>query len=66
LANVPALRVQLEVLAGVFVPVGAPDHRVAAALGRQRDGAEHEGPRALRGLDYRAGGLVNDLVVVCF
>jgi hypothetical protein len=28
------VRVQLEMLAGVFVPVGAPDHRVAAALGR--------------------------------
>src|ERR687895_412844 len=60
------VRVQLEVLAGVFVPVGTPDHRVATALGRQRDGAEHEGPRPLRRLDYRAGGLVYDLVVVCF
>src|SRR3712207_3725914 len=60
------VRVQLEVLAGVLVPVGTPDHRVAAALGRQRDGAEHEGPRPLRRLDYRAGSLVYDLVVVCF
>src|ERR671920_2007165 len=60
------VRVQLEVLAGVFVPVGTTDHRVAAALGRQRDGAEHEGPCSLRRLDYRAGSLVYDLVVVCF
>src|SRR5215208_7470854 len=42
------VRVQLEVLTGVFVPVRAPDHRVPAALGRQRDRAEHEGPRPLR------------------
>src|SRR5215218_8042312 len=62
----PLVRVQLEVLAGVFVPVGTPDHRVPAALGRQRDGAEHEGPRPLRRLDYRAGSLVYDLVVVGF
>src|SRR5918994_1347225 len=61
-----ARRGLLEVLAGVFVPVGTPDHRVPAALGRQRNGAEYEGPRPLRRLDYRAGSLVYDLVVVCF
>src|SRR5215212_5457169 len=60
------VRVQLEVLAGVLVPVGTPDHRVTAALGRERDGAEYEGPRPLRSLDYGAGGLVYDLVVVGF
>src|SRR5215212_1328247 len=60
------VRVQLEVFAGVLVLEGAPDHRVAAALGRKRDGAEYEGPRPLRRLDYRAGSLVYDLVVVSF
>src|ERR687893_1272635 len=60
------VRVQLEVLPRVLVLEGAPDHRVPAALGRQRDGAEYEGPRPLRRLDYRAGGLVYDLMVVSF
>src|SRR5215212_6776727 len=41
------VRVQLEVLARVFVLEGTTDHRVPAPLGRQRDGAKNEGPRPL-------------------
>src|SRR5215204_1958145 len=58
------VRVQLEVLPGVLVLEWTTDHRVPAALRRQRDGAENEGPRPLRRLDYRPRGLVYDLVVV--
>src|SRR3990170_3854438 len=58
------VRVQLEVLARVLVLEGTPDHRVPAALRRQRDGAENEGPCPLRRLDYRARRLVYDLVVI--
>src|ERR687891_2113312 len=47
----PLVRVQLEVLAGILVLEGAPDHRVHAPLRRQRDRAEHKGARALRRLD---------------
>src|SRR5918912_3167855 len=52
------VRVQLEVLAGVLVLEGAPDHRVHALLRRQRDGAEYESPGPLRRLDYGLGRLV--------
>src|SRR5215207_10289316 len=59
------VRVQLEVLAGILVLEWTTDHRVPAALRRQRDGAENESPCPLRRLDYRPRGLVYDLVVVC-
>src|ERR671917_1193650 len=58
------VRLQLEVLARVLVLEGTPDHRVPAALRRQRDGAEDEGPGPLRGVDYRPRRLVYDLVVI--
>src|ERR671933_2875940 len=38
------VRLQLEVLARVLVLEGAPDHRVQAELGGQRNGDKHEGP----------------------
>src|SRR5215207_6616870 len=57
---------QLEVLAGVLVLEGAPDHRVHAALRRQRNGAKHKGPGPLRRLDDGLRRLVYDLVVVSF
>src|SRR5215203_751118 len=60
------MRVQLEVLAGVFVLEGTPDHRIHALLRRQRDGAKHKGPGPLRRFDDRLGRLVYDLVVVGF
>src|SRR3954447_19599148 len=39
----PLVHAHLEVLAGVLVDVGRPDHAVAVDLGRQRDRAPHAG-----------------------
>src|SRR5271163_2323657 len=54
----------LEVLAGVLVLVGRPDHRVAVLVGRQRDRPEHLGLGPEHRLDDLLGRLIEDLVVV--
>src|ERR1700685_3524558 len=54
----------LEVVAGVLVLVGRPDHRVAVLVGRQRDRPEHLGLRPEHRLHDLLRRLVQDLVVV--
>src|SRR5205085_10177725 len=60
----PLVDPHLEVLAGVLVDVGRPDHAVAVDLGRERDGAPHTGLGAHDRLDDLLRRLVDDLVIV--
>src|SRR5262249_34319748 len=58
------VRADLELLARLLVDVRRAQHGELVDLGRQRHGAGHAGPRALRRVDDLAGRLVEQAVIV--
>src|SRR3954452_11238044 len=60
----PLVRADLEVLLGVLVLEGGPDHRVAVLLGRQRHGTGHRRAGARRGLHDLLGSRLDGRRVV--